>query len=582
MSLNLVSEDLHDYHRIAINKSWRVRRDFDSHVFLMSLPEEERPPLAAGMQPVKVGDFTPVLRNAGGLYLTSGSVAMIAGYWAIARRGVNFLSYYGCDLVFTNPDGENTHYYGTGDTGPLVGNFQYNLRQRERSIRLMYWGLLHNVVVTNSSAQDGSLLAFPKAPLNIENTELLEDILSSQETYRFMRKASNAWISEMRLRTPAFRLRQKLFENDPEAVAAMHTIMDAWAELEPMVKEYTDRVEALVKSSQQVDLVGSTVSPAENLARQKTEFDLVLHIGTPNASSPILQAGLDSIEDGENACKIMPQDDLRNFYTKLNTSFANKSEKDFASEQRNIQMVQNFSKRVFDRLNIAAGDRVVIHAENALGSLAQCAFAGKTYRSPNKFLNNFAANLPVEPAEVHVSIYSYLDFFARGYAQLLKSSQKERFVSPDIFVAKVMANLPSWTTTLDGVRLCFPTAKIHVWCADDVAALVPELLGAIASDVAKDCRIDAFDIPDTQGPAVGTQVDAFMKTLRRSGIEGVLAAQSGLDVKNTTDGKIFDPWSDTQKAHLGRLYEQDIAQIAGDNRFILHRPSSAKPKRQNA
>jgi plasmid maintenance system killer protein len=580
VSLNLVTEDLEDYYKIAINKSWRVRRDFDSHVFLKSLPEDELPPLAAGMEPIRVSDFTPALRNAGGLYLTSGSVAMVAGYWAIARRGVNFLSYYGCDLVFSSTQGGNTHYYGSGDSGPLVGNFQYNLRQRERSIRLLYWGLLHNVIVTNSSWQDGSLLCFPKAPLNIESMGLLEDILSSQETLRFMRRASNVWVSELRLRTPAFRSRQRIFENDPEALSAMNAILDLWGELEPFVQEFNDRVQSLVKSAEHVKLVNRDLSPSANLERQEANFDLVLHIGTPNAASSIIQKCLSDIGALENSCKVLSQHDRQNFFTKLNTSFANKTVKDFESEQRNIQIVQNFSKRVFEKLNIHTGDRVIINEEDALGSLAQCAYSGKTYRSPNNFLNNFAANLPIEPSDVHICIYSYADFFSKAYAELLKSSQKERFISLETFVAKVMVNLPSWTTTLDGVRLCFPTANIHVWCADDPAALVPSLLAAITGDAVTNDQLKQLVIPETQSAAVGEQVDVFMRILRRSGLEGVLETQSQNQRGKGTDNKRFEPWREKQKEHLSKLYDEDIVQIAGDDRFIFHRPGNAETKRQ--
>jgi hypothetical protein len=570
ISLNLTNEDLGEYQRIAINKSWRVRRDFDKHVFLKSLPDDELPPLAAGIEPVKVGDFTPVLRNAGGLYLTSGSVAAIAGYWAVARCGVHFLNFYGCDLVFSGAQGTETHYYGMGDSGPLVGNFQYNLRQRERSIRLMYWGLLHSVIVTNSSGLDGSLLAFPKVPLHVETDELLDDILSSQETLRFLRKASNVWASEQRLRTPVFRSRQNLFESDPDAVAAMNAILDLWAELEPVALEYCERVKALFESAEQIKLAVRDMSPSENLRRQQTNFDLVLHIGTPHAGFEHGQDYLDDYGSNKDTCKVLSQKDLQRLFTKLNTSFATKDSKFFAAEQRNIQIVKNLSKRLFAELDIKAGDRLIINDENALGSLAQCGYSGKTYQSPNKFLSNFAANLPAEPVDVHVSIYNYADFFARAYANLLKRSQNGRFVPLSVFVAKVMANLPSWTATLDGVYLCFPAANVHVWCMDDPVQTLPFFLANLVGNRSLQDQIDLPAVPKNQSPLVGDQVAAFMTSLAHSGLEAVLELHSKKEWREDDTSTVFDPWSADQKAHLAKLYAEDVARIARDSRFILH------------
>ena len=52
-SMALGSEGLENYHKIAINKSWRLRRDFDTHVFLRSLTEGERTTTSIGMRRVR-------------------------------------------------------------------------------------------------------------------------------------------------------------------------------------------------------------------------------------------------------------------------------------------------------------------------------------------------------------------------------------------------------------------------------------------------------------------------------------------------------------------------------------------------
>ncbi len=566
-SLELGLADLSDYHKIAVNKAWRIRRDFDTHVFLQSLNEEDRPPLTTGMRPVAVKDFTPALRSAGGLYLTSGSVSMVAGYWAVATQGLHFISYYGCDLVFSSEDSKQSHYYGSGDTGPLVGNFQYNLRQRERSIRLLCWGLLHGTIITNGSALDGTLLAFPKCTLHVESNVLLDDILSSKETLRLIRKATNVWTYELSQRTPAFRERQKIFENDPASLGAMNGIMDAWLELEPFVHEFSVRVEALFNSSAELAASGRTNTPSDQLSRQTSEFDLVLHIGVPTPAAPFIQDALVNAGQSEQGCKVVPIKELKKYYTKTGITFAQKSEKDFSTEQRNIQIAKNFAKRLFEQLEIKPGERVIIHEEGAIGNIANCAYSGHLFRKPNKLLSNFAANLPVEPSEIHVSIMNYADFFAHAYLMLLNDAQSDRFLMPETMVAKVMAIVPSWIETLEGVKLCFPHTKVNVWPVDTDDKVLPDMVQSITG-LAHDP--DDWDGTDRSAAARGSHIDTFMNALRRMGCDAALEVWKHIQADEPESYTPFDPWAAPQRAHLDTLYKRDLVQIAGDERLILH------------
>ena len=239
----LAHENLDNYKKICINKSWRLRDDFDVHVYLNSLKKKDRPSDRNGMASIDVDKFSPILNNAGGLFLTSGSVAMIAGYWAASRTASRFVSFYGCDLVFDGQghDGR-THYYGTGDTGPLVGNFQYNLRQEERSIRLFCCGLLHRIVFTNSSAQLGTKLCFPHLPLHKESQPLFKKISLSSEFADVLTHAGAAFGFEARNRTSSFYKRQRLFEEDPKAIDAMNSILDNWAKLKRPIDAFSKRL----------------------------------------------------------------------------------------------------------------------------------------------------------------------------------------------------------------------------------------------------------------------------------------------------------------------------------------------------
>ncbi len=246
ISANLADRPLDDYFKMAVNKSWRLRTDYDAHVFLKSLKPQDRPSPTPGMNSVGVEKFSPVLNKAGGLFLTSGSVTMIAGYWAVSHARARIVSFYGCDLVFDAGDDGKTHYYGSGDEGPLKGNFQYNLRQEDRSIRLFIWALMHRTLLTNSSAVPGTKLCFPQVPLDVETPKLYQSACASPEYAALLKLGGAALAFEAENRTPMFERKQRLFEDDADAIAAMDRMMDHWGSLRPAVDAFCARVTALV------------------------------------------------------------------------------------------------------------------------------------------------------------------------------------------------------------------------------------------------------------------------------------------------------------------------------------------------
>lgn len=243
-----VSQELSDrklprFQKVAINKSWRLRKDFDYHVFLKSLPEKDMPTGKSGMKGVDQTRFREALRAAGGLYVCSGSVAMIAGYWALPNLAPKVVCYYGCDLVFSPDAHGRTHYYEGGDTGPLVGNFQYNLRQQERSIRLMCWGLFNNAVFLNASGLEGSLLAFPKVTLDQAGNAILAKVRKMKSAQNLMKASAEVFAFEMATRTEKFEAKQRIFEENEEALNALSQILDKWQGLMPQVEEFCLEVE---------------------------------------------------------------------------------------------------------------------------------------------------------------------------------------------------------------------------------------------------------------------------------------------------------------------------------------------------
>lgn len=233
-SENLRTAELSEFERIAINKSWALRDDFDIHVGLKFMEGQHEPPKDYKLKRVKRNSYNPHLKKAGGNFLCSPSVALIAGYWAIHSKPYDTISYYGCDLVFDRSRYEGrTHFYGVSDAGPLFNKHPCMRRQDLKSVRLFVWGLLHRVVLLNASAEEGSLLAYPVCGLDQDQGEMFARTMSSETVKDILALGREALAFEEEVRTPAFDDRWMAFAKDPEAVNTLDRMLEKW---EPVKK----------------------------------------------------------------------------------------------------------------------------------------------------------------------------------------------------------------------------------------------------------------------------------------------------------------------------------------------------------
>lgn len=221
--------DLSAFKRIAINKSWALRDDFDIHVGLKFMEDRHEPPKSYKLKRVKRNNYNPHLDKAGGNFLCSPSVAMIAGYWAIHTQPIKTLSYYGCDLVFDPRSNQGrTHFYGVSDAGPLFNKHPCMARQDLKSVRLFVWGLIHRVVLLNASDLPGSLLAFPACRIGDDQGAMYQSVMQSTITRDILAAGRAAFAFEETTRTPAFDGRWAAFAKDPEAIAVLQRMLDHW------------------------------------------------------------------------------------------------------------------------------------------------------------------------------------------------------------------------------------------------------------------------------------------------------------------------------------------------------------------
>jgi hypothetical protein len=144
---------------VAINNAWRVRPDWDFHVFPEDFPPERRPVPGPGQRLVDHRDFVPAQNAHGGFVYAGGTMAFTAGYWALHALQPSVLAFLGCDMVY--PATGATHFYGTGTPDPLRADV--TLRSLEaKSARLMVLAARQGCACVNLS--DGaSRLVFPRA-----------------------------------------------------------------------------------------------------------------------------------------------------------------------------------------------------------------------------------------------------------------------------------------------------------------------------------------------------------------------------------------------------------------------------------
>ncbi|MGB1235089.1 MAG: hypothetical protein ACPG5U_05100 [Planktomarina sp.] len=246
-----ISETLCDcnlslYYKIALNHAWKLRDDFDAHVFLDSLPDEDRPPADYDITRISRNVFRRSVNKAGGNFVTTMTAATSAGYWSIYTGGPQIVSYYGCDMVYGKGTIPN-HFYGTGgDTGPLLNKFIFNIDYPQKYARLFVYGLFNRTLMLNGSGQIGTQLSLPVVKLGDEFPELCPWVLKHPKAQAILRRGTDALIAETNLMTPVFSERMRVFNNSDEAKEVLEEISLVWAPVAQMLTNFQPIIQAMV------------------------------------------------------------------------------------------------------------------------------------------------------------------------------------------------------------------------------------------------------------------------------------------------------------------------------------------------
>ncbi|MEO0358079.1 MAG: hypothetical protein AAF386_07250 [Pseudomonadota bacterium] len=233
------------FYKIALNHAWKLRDDFDAHLYLDGLAEEHRPPKEYRARSVNRNHFRAPMAKAGGPYMCSMTAAISAGYWIIQQGSHRIVSYYGCDMVYQKD--EANHFYGHGgDKGPMMGNFVQNSDYAVKYSRLFVFGLLNRVLFLNSSGQEGTQLPLPILPMGREFPMMVEWVLSHPVAQTILRHGLEALIAEQNLKTDVFKERLQVFNKSKEAKEILQQISEQWVPVVEAMPEMSDIVRKML------------------------------------------------------------------------------------------------------------------------------------------------------------------------------------------------------------------------------------------------------------------------------------------------------------------------------------------------
>ncbi|KQI68321.1 hypothetical protein AN189_10955 [Loktanella sp. 3ANDIMAR09] len=145
---------------VAINNAWRVRDDWDIHIYPTDFPVDRRPrDMHDHQRIVQADDYVPVQNTYGGFVYAGGTMAFTAGYWALGALRPSLMAFAGCNMVY--PASGATHFYGTGTADPLRPDV--TLRSLPaKSARLHVHAARQGCTCVTVTGAD-SVLTFPRA-----------------------------------------------------------------------------------------------------------------------------------------------------------------------------------------------------------------------------------------------------------------------------------------------------------------------------------------------------------------------------------------------------------------------------------
>ncbi|MGB0900318.1 hypothetical protein [Halocynthiibacter sp.] len=228
-SAQLVDANLEGFEKIALHKAWQLRDDFDYQIALRDHTDGAQVPETYPARRIRKRQYKNTLDQVGGPIMTSASISIFAGFWAVNEARYKTISYFGCDLVYQPSVTEGrTHFYGVSDLGPAASDHTAQIFPHLRFARLFGWGLLHRVVLLNASALEGTKMCFPEIPYEEDREIAFTRVMRSPLAAEIIRHSGAALAEEQILYNERFEYRWPKQRHDPEFREDMEACMKAW------------------------------------------------------------------------------------------------------------------------------------------------------------------------------------------------------------------------------------------------------------------------------------------------------------------------------------------------------------------
>jgi hypothetical protein len=150
-------------HTVVINNAWMACPSWDCWIYPEDFPSDRHPGADAlrGKNVVTAQEFVPVQNEFGGFVYAGGTMSFTAGYWALGALKPDVIAFIGCDMVYDNPPGQSSHFYGTGTADPLRPDVTLQSLEA-KSLRFQALASLDGCAVVNLSKRPSSRLQIPR------------------------------------------------------------------------------------------------------------------------------------------------------------------------------------------------------------------------------------------------------------------------------------------------------------------------------------------------------------------------------------------------------------------------------------
>ncbi|MEL7180555.1 MAG: hypothetical protein AAFN63_12055 [Pseudomonadota bacterium] len=230
--------------------------------------------------------------------------------------------------------------------------------------------------------------------------------------------------------------------------------------------------------------------------------------------------------------------------------------------------------------------RLILSDENFAGHCGNCVKFGKLYEFRDKFIGTFHRELPFEVHEIYFAVRNYADFFAAAYVEYCRSLQADgpAFVPSRRMCTRVFKHMQGWNGVINVVTKYFPQAHIYIWRFEDFVSDNTMAVGLLQRLVGDDVDVERFDAPRDRGQRQSASAPAMAQLELiglTEGLSNLAAKRQDIQARyprNTENGR-FDPWLPWERAHLDRLYADDIARLRTNKHVTVLDPQTLQAGR---